>query len=113
MALQYGSGSGISVFMDGPFGNAGGAKVKVTEIDLPASGWKGGESPYSQVVTVDGVSVNSKVDLQPSVEQLTEFHELDLAFTTENDAGVVTVYAVGDKPDKDYTVQVTILEVTA
>ena len=112
MALHYGQGAGITVAMEGPFGG-GGVSVKLREITLPAANWKGGESPYSQVVEVEGVSVNSKVDLQPSVEQLEIFHDKDLAFSTENNAGVVTVYAIGDKPTSDYTIQATIMEVVA
>ena len=113
MAQQYGNSSGISVQMAGPFGNAGTSAVKLTEISLPAANWKGAISPYSQVVAVEGVSVNSMVNLQPSVEQLEIFHDKDIAFSTENDGGVVTVYAIGDKPKNDYTIQATIVEVTA
>ena len=112
MAQQYGEGGGITVSMEGPFGSSGTA-VKLTEITLLASGWKGGESPYSQVVDVEGVSVNSMVNLQPSVEQLEIFHDKDIAFTTENDGGVVTVFAIGDKPTNDYTIQATLVEVVA
>ncbi len=112
MALHYGQGAGISVTMEGPFGG-GGVSAKLREITLPAENWKGGESPYSQVVEVEGVSVNSKVDLQLSVEQLETFHDKVLAFSTENNAGVVTVYAIGDKPTNDYTIQATITEVVA
>ena len=113
MALQYGAGGGITVAMEGPFGGGGGAAVKLTSVTLPAANWKGAESPYSQVVTVEGVSVNSMVNLQPSVEQLEIFHDKDLAFSTENDGGVVTVFAIGDKPSNDYTIQATIMEVVA
>ena len=112
MAQQYGEGGGISVQMAGPFGSSGTA-VKLTNITLLASAWKGGESPYSQVVAVEGVSVNSMVNLQPSVEQLEIFHDKDIAFTTENDGGIVTVFAIGDKPTNDYVIQATILEVIA
>ena len=55
----------------------------------------------------------SKVDLLPSVEQLAIFHNKDVAFVTENEDGVVTVYAIGDKPTSDYTMQVSITEVVA
>ena len=84
----------------------------LTEITLLASAWVGTESPYSQVVEVSGVSEYSKVDILPSVEQLAVFHNKDLAFVTENDEGVVTVYAIGDKPQNDYTIQALITEVT-
>ena len=113
MAQQYGSGTNMTVQMAGPFSGGGGAAVKVTDIELLASGWKGATSPYSQVVAIDDVSVNSMVNLHPSVEQLEIFHDKDLAFTTENDGGIVTVYAIGDKPTNDYTIQVSIMEVIA
>lgn len=84
---------------------------RIGEVTLLASAWKGTDSPYSQVVDIAGVTENSQVDLTPSVEQLVIFHQKDLAFVTENDDGVVTVYAIGDKPANDYTMQVTIKEV--
>jgi hypothetical protein len=52
------------------------------------------------------------VDLLPSAEQLAIFHNKDVAFVTENEDGVVTVYAIGDKPTQNYTMQVQITEVT-
>lgn len=113
MALAYGNGSNLTVTMAGPFAGGGAAAAKLVEINLLAANWKGGESPYSQVVTVDGVSMNSMVNLQPSVEQLEIFHDKDIAFTAVNEEGVVTVYAVGDKPANDYTIQATLMEVVA
>ena len=113
MALDYGTGGNYTVSMAGPFAGNGGSTVKLTEVTLLAANWKGGESPYYQVVEVDGVSVNSKVDLQPSVEQLELFHDKDIAFSTENDCGIVTVYAIGDKPMNDYIIQATVMEVIA
>lgn len=83
-----------------------------TNVTLLASAWEGEDDPYSQVVTIEGVTEHSKVDLQPSVEQLAIFHDKDLAFVTENEDGVVTVYAIGDRPSNDYTMQATITEVT-
>lgn len=84
---------------------------RIGEVVLLGSGWVGTESPYSQVVTIAGVTAHSQVDLTPSVEQLAVFHDKDLAFVAENNGGVVTVYAVGQKPENDYTIQVTITEV--
>lgn len=93
-------------------GGDGGA-ITISEVTLRSSAWVGTESPYSQVVTINGVTPYSKVDLLPSVEQLAVFHNKDLAFVTENEDGVVTVYAIGDKPTLDYTMQVQIAEVKA
>jgi hypothetical protein len=84
----------------------------IGEVTLFADRWVGEDSPYSQVVEVAGATENSQVDLTPSVEQLNTFYEKDLAFVTENEGGVVTVYAIGDKPANDYTIQVTITEVS-
>lgn len=85
--------------------------ARIGEVTLYASAWNGENSPYSQVVNVDGVTENSQVDLTPDVQQLSIFHNKDLVFVTENDGGVVTVYAIGQKPVNDYTIQVTITEV--
>ena len=85
--------------------------VPVTSVTLLASAWIGESSPYSQVVTIPDSTAYTKVDLQPSVEQLDIFHEKDLAFVVENDAGAITVYAIGDKPTNDYIIQATVTEV--
>ena len=87
------------------------APARIGNVELLASMWVGETSPYSQVVAVEGVTENSQVDLTPDVNQLAIFHNKDLAFVTENDGGVVTVYAIGQKPLNDYTIQVTITEV--
>lgn len=84
--------------------------VKVATVSLSAANWTGEESPYAQVVDIEGVTEYSKVDLQPSIEQLAVFHDKDLAFVTENEDGVITVYALGDKPQNDYEFQATITE---
>lgn len=86
--------------------------IRVAEIQLLASKWIGDESPYSQVINIEGITEYSQIDLKPSVAQLAVFHDKDLAFVTENDDGVVTVYALGDKPSNDYIMQVAITEVT-
>lgn len=88
-----------------------GTTVRITEIELLASNWVGNESPYSQVVSIPGVTENSQVDLTPSVEQMAIFYDKDITFITENDSGVVTVYVIGQKPRRDYTIQANIVEV--
>lgn len=90
-------------------GNAG--TTRLSEITIYASKWVGTDSPYSQVVALSGITKYSKIDLLPSAEQLAIFHNKDVAFVTENEDCVVTVYAVGDKPTQDYTMQVSITEV--
>ena len=86
---------------------------KIAYVDLPSAGWQVDEKTgaYYQVVTIEGVTEYSQVDLTPSIEQLAIFYEKDLGFVTENDNGIVTVYALGQKPANDYNIQVTITEV--
>jgi hypothetical protein len=94
--------------------NSGGGEAKaayIAYIDLLSAKWQGGDNLYSQIVDIAGVTEYSKVDINPSVEQLAIFYKKDIAFTTENEDGVVTVYCIGQKPMDDYTMQVTITEV--
>ena len=85
--------------------------ARISEATLLANAWTGTGNLFSQIVNINGVTENSQVDLTPSVEQLAVFYEKDVAFVTENEDGVVTVFAIGQKPQNDYTIQVTITEV--
>ena len=85
--------------------------ASIATISLPASAWVGSGNLYSQVVNVPGATESSQVDLTPSVEQLAIFYDKSIAFVAENEDGVVTVYAIGQKPENDYTIQATITEV--
>lgn len=85
--------------------------VPTASVTLLAAGWVGSERSYSQKVKLDGVTPNTKVDLQPTPEQDAIFYHKALAFVAENDGGAVTVYSIGDKPQNDYTIQVTMTEV--
>lgn len=83
----------------------------ITTITLLASAWTGDLSPYSQVITIDGVTSNSMIDLQPTPEQLATWQDEGLAFTTLNDNGTVYAYVAGDLPTEDISVQVKVQEV--
>jgi hypothetical protein len=85
--------------------------VPASSVTLLASAWVGDGESYSQVVTIPGVTAHTKVDLQPTSDQLAEFHYKVLSFVAENNGGVVTVYAIGDKPTGDHTIQITKTEV--
>lgn len=86
--------------------------IRISNVALLAAEWKGEASPYSQTLEIEGVTPYSQVDLKPTMEQLEIFRDKDLAFVTENEDGVVTVFAIGSKPANDYTVQVSITEVS-
>ena len=68
---------------------------------------------YYQPVTVNNavITQNSKVDLQPSPEQLAIFYEKDITFTAINTGGNVRVCVVGQKPTQEYTMSATVTEV--
>jgi hypothetical protein len=93
--------------------STGSAPVKLVSVSLPADAWVGSNNLYSQVVSIDGITKNSQVNLTPSLEQLVIFYEKDITFVTENDGGVVTVYVIGQKPANDYTIQANVVEVNA
>ena len=87
------------------------APARLASVSLLASKWTGSNNLYSQVVSIDGITENSQVNLTPSVEQLAVFYQKDITFVTENDNGVLTVYVIGQKPQNDYTIQASIVEV--
>lgn len=89
-------------------------KVKKTVVTLTAAGWEGTASPYTQTVTLSGITVNSKVDIQMDATSLGVLIDSGTsAIWMENNNGTITAKCIGDKPSADMTVQVTITEVTA
>lgn len=86
----------------------------VKQISLPAASWMGAESPYTQTVTISGITANSKVDIQMDAASLGVLIDSGTsAIWMENNNGTITAKCIGDKPNADMTVQVTITEVTA
>lgn len=86
-------------------------RQKYTSINLPASNWTGDVSPWHQAVSISGITENSKIDLHATALQIIALQESNISFIAENDNGVVTVYAIGDKPTVDYDIQADITEV--
>ena len=87
---------------------------KPSYITIYADKWiQAADKRWYQVVNVNNavITPGSKVDLQPDAEQLSIFHEKDLAFVTENEDGVVSVFCIGQTPTNDYTIQATVTEV--
>jgi hypothetical protein len=58
------------------------------------------------------VTANSKVDIQLSPEELSMFKEKKVTFTTVNRGGNVKIYAIGQQPEQEHTIHVTITEVS-
>lgn len=84
---------------------------KATTITLKANSWTGNDNIWHQVVAINGVTDRSKVDLFPTAEQIVDLQDCDIAFVTANEDGVITVSALWNKPDKDYTIQAIITDV--
>ena len=85
---------------------------EINEVTLLASAWVSDEDKrHSQVVEIERATSKSQVDLTPSDDQLAVFYKKDIGFVTKNESGKVTVIAIGQKPENDYTIQVTLTEV--
>lgn len=94
---------------------SGASATRIADVELLASAWKTTEIPYlySQIINIPGTTEFSQVNLNPSVEQMAVFYEKNLTFMTENENGIVTVYAIGQRPLNDYVIQTVIREVSA
>ena len=83
--------------------------IRKTSVVLSASGWNGN----SQSISVANVTAKSKVDIQPDsavIEQMLNDEVVGLYI--ENNAGTLTVKAVGGVPKADLTLQITLTEVS-
>ena len=112
MANDYGNSSNYTVQLEGPFGSVG-SSGKITQIELPATGWKNAESPFFQAVQISGISVSSMVQIQATKEQIEKLCSDGTALTIENDAGMATVYAIGNKPSENLILQIVLTEVVS
>ena len=88
-------------------------KVKKNTLSLPTASWTG-SGPYTQTVTITGITVNSKVDIQMDATALGVLIDSGTsAIWIENNNGTLTAKALGEKPNANLSVQVTITEVYA
>ena len=72
--------------------------IKKTTVTLSTS-WSGSSSPYTQTVTISGITANSKVDLQPDAAVIQQMVDDEVvAINIVNNNGALTAYAVGEKP---------------
>ena len=86
---------------------------RMTTITLLSVDWRESESGtyYLQPVTIPNTTPNSKVDLQPTPEQLVMLMEEEITMYVANDEGELTAYAIGAIPSEDITIKVLISEV--
>ena len=108
MAIQYGGAESLQVQLKGPYGSV---SIRAAELSLLPDGWKGAVSPYAQEVGLEGITATCKVDIQPDPGQLEQLRRWGTGLMAVNDTGVLTVYALGEKPREAMTLQATIMEV--
>ena len=84
---------------------------RYSTVTLLANRWTGNSNPWSQTVTINGVTANSKLDLQPTAVQIVGLQNSGITLMLQNDNGVVTAWSIGNKPVNDYEIQVLISEV--
>jgi hypothetical protein len=89
-------------------------KVRTVDVELLASAWV--ETEYSnmwaQEIKISGSTKYTKVKLSPTIKQIAVFYGKHLAFDTETVDGVITAYAIGQKPMNDYIIQAEVTEVS-
>lgn len=83
---------------------------KISSVTITGSNWTGSSSPYSQGVTINGVTSNSKVDFQPTASQIITLQNAGVQLMVENNSGTCTVWALGNKPTSDMTISVLLTE---
>ena len=87
-------------------------RIWIGSISMTAAGWEGND-PYTQVVTLAGVTANSLVDLMPGLDiQSRIISDGVLAMYVDNTEGVLTAVAIGGRPSSDHTMPVLITELS-
>lgn len=93
-------------------GGGGGGSATVSVGTITASTTWSGSDPYSQTVTVTGVTTDEKsiVDIQPTATQLASLIADGVeAMLVENNAGTLTLYALGATPSSELTLQCVVM----
>lgn len=73
-----------------------------------------GTGPYTQTVTLSGYTptANTKIDLQPDINTIQQLINDEVGgLYIENNNGVLTAYAIGNKPSVSLSLQITVSEV--
>ena len=98
----------LKEWAESKFAQKGEASTKLTEIILPAANWIGDGNPWCQAVECDGLTTNSKPDLQPNPGQIVELQEAEISLMATNESGVAKVYAFNNKPQNDIVMQMCL-----
>ena len=73
-----------------------------------------GNGPYTQEVSIQGVTAASKIDIQADAAAISQLLSDEVrAVWVENNNGTVTVYSIGAVPTEDITVQCSVENITS
>ena len=90
-----------------------GQKQIIVDIVSLGTSWTG-TGPYTQVVTIDGIESDSKIDIQPDADVINKLMESGTtALYIVNDSGVATAVALGAAPNVALEIQCTITKTAA
>ena len=85
----------------------------IQEITLDRDDWTG-NGPYTQEVSIQGVTAASKIDIQADAAAISQLLSDGVrAVWVENNNGTVTVYSIGAVPTEDITLQCSIENITS
>ena len=85
----------------------------IQEITLDKDDWTG-NGPYTQEVSLQGVTAASKIDIQADAAAISQLLSDEVrAVWVENNNGTVTVYSIGAVPTEDITLQCSIENITS
>lgn len=102
----------LKTYLDDFTGNILGRKMEVT---LLANNWTVSDDGYyfTQEIAVPNVTVNSKIDLQPTPEQMIQLLQSEISLFVANNNGTIVVYALNAVPEEDMTFKALRSEVMA
>ena len=81
-----------------------------SEITLLSGSWTLSENGlyYTQVVTIEGTTENSRVELEPTPDQIIQLMNQELTLFMGNTGGTIAAYCVNGVPSEDMTFEVRI-----
>lgn len=110
MQLLYNADTKLFVLQNG--GGGGNTTVSKLTVELKADSWvASSDGTYFTQNTGITVGENSKVDLQPTAEQLIELINDGISMFLANESGSLSAYAIGSVPASDMTIQATEMAV--